>query len=62
MNEHWRSSEKVPQLACPNHPYYAQTKKSPAILKTLICSTDSLQSNPYTKEYKAVSKTTLIGR
>ena len=41
---HCESLEKVPQPPGPNHPCYAQMKKSPAILKTFIYSTASLAS------------------
>ena len=40
LDPHWGSLEKVTQLPDPDHPYFALTKKSPAILKTLICSTE----------------------
>ena len=39
FNVSHKSLEKGPQLPGPNHPYYVRKKKSPAILKTLICST-----------------------
>ena len=39
LDPHWGLLEKVPQLPGPNHPFFVRTKKSPAILKILICST-----------------------
>ena len=47
---HRGSLEKVPQLPGPDHPYYVRTKKSPAILKTLICSTVAYLSVIFIKE------------
>ena len=44
QDPHVRSLEKTTQPPVPNHPCYSSRKQPPAILKTLICSTETLQN------------------